>query len=280
MNTMAHDSTIIRFALVADPQYADAEPKSGRHYRRGKTHLEALVMQLNDIPQLDFVFNLGDLVNGNADGEFPLMLDIFSRCRHAVKHTIGNHDLVKQTAAQAAALCGIDSFFYDFTIGKFRFIGLDSMDESIFSPPGSPRLARAQKLLEAQPRKWGYNGQLSPERMDWLEDRLNDAASCGQRAIILTHIPILIEAACPDTVAWNNDEMLQLIDRHPNVIAWLAGHEHAGGCFVRKGVLHKCVKGNCETEQPTASIVTLYSDRMELSAFGNEMDFVHTFVSA
>ena len=274
---MAHDSTTIRFALVADPQYADADPKSGRHYRRGKTHLEALVTQLNDIPQLDFVFNLGDIVNGNAEGDFPMMIDIFKQCRHPVKHTVGNHDLVRQTAADAAAVCGIDSFFFEFAIGGFRFIALDSMDESIFSPPGSPRLARAQKLLEAHPRKWGYNGQLSPERMDWLERLLDDAASCGQRAIVLTHIPILIEAACPDTVAWNNDEMLLLIDRHPNVIAWLAGHEHAGGCAVRNGVLHKCVKGNCETERPTASIVTLAPDHIELSAIGDETAFVHAF---
>lgn len=272
------NSPIARFALVADTQYADSDTKYGRNYRRGKDHLASLVNILNDIPDIDFVFNLGDLVNGDADGEFPLMLDVFSRCRHTVRHTIGNHDLVKLTTAQAARLCGIDSFFYDFSIGDFRFIALDSMDESIFSPPGSDRLQRAKKLLNANPRKWDFNGQLSPERIEWLHRLLTDASAHGQRAIILTHIPILPEAACPDTVAWNHEEMLQFIDNHPNVVAWLAGHEHAGGCVVRNGVLHKCVMGNCETEQPTASIVTLYHDRMELSAIGMETETVHNFI--
>ncbi len=275
---MTKDPHIARFALIADTQYADSDTRHGRNYRRGKTHLESLVATLNDMQGIDFVFNLGDLVNGDADGEFPLMLDIFSRCRHPVRHTIRNHDLVKQTAPQAAALCGIDSFFYDFTLGDFRFIALDSLDESIYAPQGTDRLERANQFFTAHPEKYGYNGRLSPERIVWLERLLDDAAARGQRAIILTHIPILPEAACIETVAWNHEEMLQLIDRHPNVVAWLAGHEHTGGCKVRNGVLHKSVKGNCQTELPTASIVTLYSDRMELAAIGDETEAVHAFI--
>ena len=276
MNT-ATNSPIVRVALVADPQYTDSEPKYRRNFRRGRTHLQSLIATFNQDPSLDFIINLGDFVNGDTPDELPVMAEIFRQSRIPVYHTPGNHDLNLNTLEQLSEHLGQKAFFYDFSIGPFRFISVNSCDESLFAPKDSPEYIRIQHYLENHPELRTWNGRLSAQHMDWLRNRLADARDCGQKAIIFTHIPILSQTSQAGVTLYDYQDMLALLDQFPEVIAWIAGHDHDGSTIVRNGVLHKSVMGLCETELPTAVIASLYPGRMELEAIGNETSAVHTF---
>jgi hypothetical protein len=60
------------FGVIADPQYADAEPKWGRFYRNSLVKLEDAVAELNKLP-LDFTVTLGDLIDRDLASFAPVM---------------------------------------------------------------------------------------------------------------------------------------------------------------------------------------------------------------
>ena len=146
-------------------------------------------------------------------------------------------------------------------------------------PKGSPERAEAEAYIEAHKERnlKKYNGMLSAAGKRWLDEQLTAADAAGEHAIVMTHVPIYDKAASKSCVFWDVDEMFKLIDAHPCLKAWLSGHEHNGGLAVRKGVLHKTVKGLCEMKEPTGVIVNVYRDRIELKGFGEETDYTFKF---
>ena len=132
-------SAPVSFALIGDPQYADRDPCGERNYRSGHRLHRETILALNQIHDLDFVVSLGDLGDGFSREEIPLMLENLRLSAAPVRHVVGNHDYVQYSEAELLNLFGLNSMFYDFSVGKVRFIVLNGLDVSRFSPPGSAR---------------------------------------------------------------------------------------------------------------------------------------------
>jgi len=61
------------------------------------------------------------------------------------------------------------------------------------------------------------------------------------------------------------------MDRTGVVVAWFAGHDHAGGYAVRKGVHHVTLKGIVEEPVKNAyALIELHGDRIREVGFGAE----------
>ena len=61
------------------------------------------------------------------------------------------------------------------------------------------------------------------------------------------------------------------MDRSGCVVAWFAGHDHAGGYAVRKGVHHVTLKGIFEEPVKNAyALIELHPDRIKKTGFGAE----------
>ena len=67
----------ITFGVIADPQYADAEPKWGRFYRNSLAKLEVAIADLNGRP-LEFVAALGDLIDRDF-ARFASVMPIYAK---------------------------------------------------------------------------------------------------------------------------------------------------------------------------------------------------------
>jgi hypothetical protein len=90
----------------------------------------------------------------------------------------------------------------------------------------------------------------------------------GRKVILLAHHPV---APADRHNAWNDGELLALIDRHPNVVAWLNGHNHAGNFAERHGVPFVTMHGMVETPDTTAfATATILPDRMIITGRGRE----------
>ena len=77
------------------------------------------------------------------------------------------------------------------------------------------------------------NGSLDPARYDWLISELDKGQSEGKLMIIATHVPIGVEPFGEDaTGSWGPDsciqdtELILKLHTYPNLILWLAGHQH------------------------------------------------------
>lgn len=239
------------FGVVSDIQYGDKEGSVSRDYRGSLGRLERCVETLNAQP-LDFVIQLGDAVDGYptnavASGkDLDAVLAVYNRLRAPKYHVVGNHCLNVGTNALAQRL-GLASPHYAFTVpgaAGWRFVVLDGNDA-------------------------GY-GVMGEAQLAWLRSTLDQAQQAGERVICFCHYPLLKTAAEHHRMA-KPEAVLALLDAHPCVAAWIAGHEHSGGYARQRHVHHLTMRGLVEAPGSTAfARFELASDRILETGYGNE----------
>jgi 3',5'-cyclic AMP phosphodiesterase CpdA len=239
------------FAVMADIQYGDKDTQGARHFR---TSLLRLQDSVADLAQRDlaFVIQLGDIVDGQAKdvpktvADQEAVLQVLARQPAPVYHVIGNHclNLGKDRLLQRY---GLARFYYDFTVPAapgWRFVVLDGNDA-------------------------GY-GVLGDAQLAWLRATLERAAAAHERVVCFCHFALLPEAAAHHRMA-KPEPVLEAMDRSGCVVAWFAGHDHAGGYAVRSGVHHVTVKGVVEAPEAGAyGLIELYPDRLREIGVGAE----------
>lgn len=260
--------------LVADAQYADVEAKGTRYYRDSIGKLGAAVEHFNG-RDLAFCVHLGDLI----DREWRSFDDItkpLAASRHPWHQLLGNHDfdVLDRQKTNVPKRMGMAWRYGSFDHGAFRFVVLDTNDVSTYAhAAGTPErasaadeLARltAKKILQAKP----WNGGVSASQLAWLERTCAEAREAQRKVIVFAHHPVI--PAGPHN-AWNTDEILALIDRHPHVVAWINGHNHAGAYGERKEVPYLTMHGMVETQHTNAfATARVLRDRIVLTGHGRE----------
>ena len=239
------------FAVLADIQYGDKDTQGARHFRTSLLRLQDCVADLAR-RDLAFVVQLGDIVDGHAKdipktiAEQEAVLQILARQPAPVYHVIGNHclSLGKDRLQQRY---GLERFYYDFSVpaaAGWRFVVLDGNDA-------------------------GY-GVIGAEQLAWFRATLEKAATAHERVICFCHFALLQEAAAHHRMA-TPEPVLKALDRTGCVVAWFAGHDHAGGYARRNGVHHVTVKGLVEAPEAGAyGLIELHPDHLREIGLGAE----------
>ncbi len=261
--------------LIADLQYADKEAWNTRFYRNSLSKLAAALKAFKGM-DLDACVNLGDLIDQDWKS-FDPVLKLLGRSRRRFLHVLGNHDfeVAAEFKARVATRLGGRHRYREVRLGEFCVLVLDTNEVSTYAYPESSRqtaeargiLARltAAHALNAQP----WNGAVGPQQLAWLERACQRAERAGQKVIILAHHPVL-----PDNPhnTWNAADMLEVLARHRNIVAWFNGHNHQGAFGAYEGVPCVTFKGMVETaDQNAFAVVKLYADRLELIGYGREV---------
>lgn len=270
----AADRAGFEFGLVADAQYADVDAKGTRFYRESRDRLVEAVAAGN-ARDLAFGVHLGDLIDRDWNS-FDAIAAPLERSRHRWHQVLGNHDfeVADERKTQVPARLGQPDRWTSFDHQAFRFVILDTNDVSTYAhPAGSAahaaatrELARLQAAEVRQAKSW--NGGVGAAQLAWLDRTCAAARPAGLKVIVLAHHPVY-----PDNVhnAWNAAEVLAVLDRHPHVVAWFNGHNHAGGFGVRAGVPFVTLCGMVETRDTTAyAFARVLSDRIVLTGRGRE----------
>lgn len=265
----------LRFGVIADPQYVDAPPAGTRHYRASLEKLEASIAKLNQ-HELDFTVTLGDLIDRDF-ASFDPVLERYSRLKFPHRIVPGNHEFAVNDADKPRVLerLGLTHGYQSFSHGSWRLLIVDGTEISPYRYPSTdPRTAEATKMLESLKSQGvsnakSWNGAVSDAQLRWLEEELTAAKSANQRVIICGHFPLL-----PSTDShrlWNADAVVQMIDRHPHVAAYLNGHNHKGNYAHSRNCHYVNFKGMVETatDNPFA-IVSCYEDHVTIEGFGPE----------
>ena len=262
------------FGLAADAQYADVESKGTRFYRASVAKLGAAVEEFQR-EDLAFCAHLGDLIDRQW-GSFAEISRPLAPSRHRWYQLLGNHDfeVLDDEKPRVTARLGLPARYYHFDHADTRFVVLDTNDVSTYASVADSAQhriatralddARQAKLPQAQP----WNGAVGPAQLEWLERSCREASSAGRRVVILAHHPVL---PLGPHVAWNAAAVLTVIDRCPNVVAWINGHNHAGAFAERNGVPYVTMHGMVETADTTAfATAHLLKDRLILRGRGRE----------
>ena len=265
---------LFSIGLVADAQYADVPDKGTRFYRASIGKLGAAVEHFNRT-DLAFCVHLGDLIDREWRS-FDEITRPLSASRHRWHQLLGNHDfdVLDTEKPRVPERLGMKWRYGAFDHGGLRFVVLDTNDLSTYAhPAGAPEraaaereLARLQAAKVRQAKPW--NGGVGVEQLAWFDRELTAARKNGQRVIVFAHHPVWPDN---DHNVWNAPEVLAVLDRHPHVVAWFNGHNHAGAFGERNGVSFVTLKGMVETAATTAYAITRFlPDRLILEGQGRE----------
>ena len=270
------EKPLLRFGVIADPQYADLPPNAAmkRYYANSLDKLKEAIEVLN-CEDLSFVVTLGDLVDRGWESYDPV-LALYNDLRHESFLMPGNHDffVAPERLDGVHQRLGMPAPWHHFSRGGFRFVVIDGNEVSLFSSPeGHPRHTLAQQRLEAllagkaiNAQEW--NGGIGEEQFSWLEATLAHAEAAGEKVIVMGHYPLH-----PENVhnLWDYGRLTELFARSGNVAAYLSGHNHAGNLGRSGNTWYVNFKGMVDTEKEnTFAVVELFSDRIGVIGYGRE----------
>ena len=168
---------------------------------------------------------------------------------------------------------------------KFRLIFLDTYDISCICPTNENNEQRALKYLfdnnsnikckedlkggdwlngvpEDMSRFVPFNGGISKEQLEWLNDELNSALECSELVILISHVPLAHQAGASCNTVFNLDEVSEIIHREDTpVVAVISGHDHSGDYFYDKSTdIHHiipCSPLECAKEEVAFTLMEL-----------------------
>ena len=265
----------LRFGLITDAQYADAEPKGERHYRATPEKLKAAVADLA-ARKLPFTLHLGDFIDRDFKS-FATLLPLLEPLGHPVFHLLGNHDYELDDAEKSRVVQTLDMphDYYTFRRNGVRFLMVDTNSLSVYKhPSGSPGNLAGKSALERlkddkKPNAQASNGGIDDAQLAWMARELQAASAAGEIVLVCGHHPLLPAAGHQ---MWNPQPVLDLLLKHSCVKAWLNGHNHAGDYELHRG-LH-CVTFRSILHQPETNAwatVAVHDDRLVIEGYGREV---------
>ncbi|HID76907.1 MAG TPA: alkaline phosphatase [Planctomycetaceae bacterium] len=217
---------VLRFGLVTDVHYADADTRGTRHYRDSMGKLEQAIDTFNRA-DVRFVVELGDFIDSGRtkageSGHLKAIDRVYCRSRADRYYVLGNHCLNALAKGEFLHLCRsrIKRSYYSFEQGSWHFVVLDAN----FKRDGTPYRAGNFEWTDT----WIPAPQLA-----WL--RADLARSAGRRTIVFVH-QILDDEKDPHGVK-NGAKVRQILEEAGNVVAVFQGHKHTGG-YARIGGIH------------------------------------------
>jgi len=264
------------FGVVTDIQYCDCDPAGTRYYANSLVKEEACVKDFNGM-DLTHVLQLGDFIDHDFVS-LEKVSAIYEKLKFPRYHALGNHDfdVAEDKKPLVMKKLGLKRGYYDFAQGAWRFIVLDGNDLSArTTAEGSAKRKEAdamrQKLVDANaPNAHEWNGGISAEQLAWLDGTLDDAAKKKQQALVFCHFPVY---PANQHNLWNDWAIIDLLESHECVFAYINGHNHAGNYGEKNGIHYVTVHGMVETPDTTAyAKISVYPDRLEIDGVDREPD--------
>ncbi|KAH9500343.1 hypothetical protein Btru_073826 [Bulinus truncatus] len=275
--------TDIQFADCEDGM--DYTHTRRRYYRNALKQAKEAITQMTSCQHpVYFILQLGDMIDtvtamdGEDHSKMALnhVLDTLTSAHVPVYHVIGNHDLQCLTRAfyLTSLLNNNPGLFEDSTPPrlyytflphpKLRIVALDTLEVSLLGyedRPDDVHFKTAQTMLRLNNpnedgrningltgvnQRWAsYNGGVSQQQLQWLSDILDKSDACEENVIIISHVPVLTNDA--QYLAWNYDEIIDVIGQYQCVIGVFTGHRHDGGSVQDGHTHHVTFQGIIET---------------------------------
>lgn len=269
----ASEKPILKFGLIADPQYGDCETKGSRFYRNSLDKLRDAVEDINQTG-VSFTINLGDFTD-RSPADLDAVLSELDKLNSNIYNTTGNHDYASVDNNQLLYdRLSMPSDYYSIDLPrlKYRFIFLNSNELSTYSNVTDTakltELTVIKNKLKTEGRKnnQNWNGAFSNEQLMWLEEQLKTAGSSNTKVIICLHHPIFPEN---NHNLLNDLETLEIMSKYKCIKVVLSGHNHFGNFGYYSGIPFITIEGMIETEKENAyAIVEVYNDTIKIKGRG------------
>jgi len=271
--TLQDQKPLFSFGIITDVQYCPCEPAGTRYYGASLEKLRnALISLKADNPQ--FIINLGDLIEKDYESYKPVM-NILDSSRLKIYHVTGNHDysVLPRLKKKIPPLNGSKDGYFSFVSDRFRFIALNGNEISTYSSSNKGTISEAEELIkklkaDGEQNGFDYNGGIGPGQMKWFQAQLMEASSKNEMVIIFCHFPVW-----PENVhnLLNYRDILKLLEKHNNIIAWFNGHNHLGNYGNFNMIHFVTMRGMVETPvDGSSALVEIYGNKIWIKGGGRE----------
>lgn len=250
-------SGTVKFGIVTDCHYADAEKVGTRFYRHSLDKLVECVEVMN-AQQVDFFIELGDFKDQDSppvEQKTLLYLrtveSVFHRFDGPTYHVLGNHDV--DSISKTQFLANIENTdidpskrYYSFDFNGMHFVVLDANYKSDGTDYDHGNF------------DW-TDANVPPAELQWLRQ---DLAASRSAVIILTHQ--LIDGTGLHYVN-NAAEVREVLEQSGRVLAVFQGHLHDGGYSLINGIHYCTLKAMVEGPGPENNSYAIVEVRPDLS---------------
>lgn len=265
---------VLKIGLIADPQYAGKAAAGTRFYNESLQKVAEAIDTFN-FYHVDFVQTLGDVTDGGW-ANFDSILPLYKKLNPGIEnhHLLGNHDFAVDSVYMGGLTekLSMPGTYYSYSEKGWRFVVLDATDYAHYSNPLHKRdiggVDYYFEKIEGKPNHQTWNGAIGAEQQTWLKQELEKAGESGQKVILFSHLP-LRPLGNPHNL-WNDAEIIRIIENNPNVVAYINGHNHAGGYEFKNGIHYITVSGMVETKVNSYGILEIYKDSLVLRGYGNQ----------
>jgi hypothetical protein len=272
-----NQTPLFSFGIITDVQYCDCDPVGTRYYKSSLLKLKEAVETLkNDNPK--FVFDLGDLIEKDFIS-YKAVYGILDTSGLRIYHCTGNHDysVEPRLKKRIPALQFSNKGYYSFTYDKFRFIVLNGNELSAYSTNNKSIIKQADDYItklknEGEVNAINWNGGISSKQLDWLTIQLNSAAMNEEKVFIMCHFPVW-----PINIhnLLNYKDVLVLLEKYNNIIAWFNGHNHMGNYGNLNMTHFITLKGMVETEDRNSfALIEVYRNKIWIKGTGREKNLI------
>lgn len=279
-NNIRAEEPLIKFGVVTDLHYSPKHEKNKKHpqrmYKISNKKLQEAVNTFNQ-ENVAFTAILGDIIDKYAES-FNDLKPILKTLNNPYHIALGNHDFIdvygSKAQNEALKILGVKKPYYSFVKNNIRFIFLDSNDLALYSrgentPEGKEIRALYNKLKAEKARSASkYNGTLSQKQIDWMVKLIEKSQKKNQQVICFAHMPLL-----PTNIGGTDmqgKKISQILEKYPNVKAYLSGHHHEGSQYLKTSVKYYNFQGMIEGNNNHYSVVSLYKDRLEVKGYGEQ----------
>jgi len=232
----------VRFGIVADIHYADADTVGSRFYHHSLAKLTECV-ELMNIQKVDFLIGLGDFKDQNTPpveqktiSYLQAVEKIFQQFNGPTYHVLGNHD--EDSISKAQFLTHIentditsDRTYYSFDFNGLHFVVLDANYKSDGADYDHGNF------------DW-TDTNIPPAELDWLRQ---DLAAAPGPAVVFVHQRL--DGAGSHYVK-NADDVRQILEESGKVLAVFQGHYHEGSYRLIEGIHYYTLKAMVEGPGP------------------------------
>lgn len=254
--------TILRFGIVTDAHYADADHRGARYYRESAAKLAECVKLMNE-KKADFLVELGDFkdqaqppAEQSTIAYLRAIEEVFKKFQGRRYHVLGNHDVDSISKGQFLAnVVNTDiprkSNYYCFDLKGLHFVVLDANYRADGSDYDSGNF------------NW-TDANVPKAQLDWLK---RDLAATSAPVIAFIHQQLDGKGS---HYVKNAEDVRKVLQEHKKVLAVFQGHNHAGHYSRIEGIHYYTLKAMVEGqgEQNSSYAVVEVHDNHDIVVTG------------
>lgn len=273
----SQSESILKIGLVADPQYANNPTAGKRYYSESLWKLKEAIVTFNH-EDVDFVQNLGDIIDKGWES-YDSIIPVYQNLNPGIEnfHLLGNHDFAVDSSHFAKLLetLSMPDYYYSYVKKAWRFIILDATDYSYYSNSlhkhDTNQINSYYDKTAGKSNNYRWNSAIGKKQQDWLKQELDSARSLEQRVIVFSHMPL--RPLDTSENLWNNEEIIEILEKSSNVVAFINGHNHAGNYIFKNRIHYITIFGMVDTIINSFGILEIYKNSLELKGYGNQKTF-------